>query len=424
MLNKLERFVRCYDMVQSGDNIVCAVSGGADSIALLFALYLLREKLKINLAAAHFNHQLRGAESDSDALFVRKFCDQYDIPLHMGTGKVTPGKKGLEASARDARYAFLKQLPGKIATAHTADDNAETVLMHMVRGTGLKGLGGITPINGNLIRPMLSITRAEVCVFLESYHLSYVEDSSNQTDIFMRNRFRHRVMPLLNMENPKFAENISAMALRLRQDESALSKLADQGEWSVSALRNQEPAIRRRMIASFLENNGVPELESQHIELVEQLVFSDKPSARANLPGGVVVHRSYDLLGVSCNAEPMETLKLSCPGITELPELGLRVTCEYAPNVVNTDSCFTVIPVGDLTLRCRKAGDVMRLPGGTKELKKLFIDKKIPAQQRLQIPVVVDDAGILCVYGVGVNLDRVANRLPAVQIRFEKQRNS
>ena len=169
MLNKLTDFIRQQNLISAGDTVVCAISGGADSVALLFALYLLKDKLEIQLEAAHFNHHLRGEESDRDEAFVRAFCDRYDIQLHLGCGHVQPGKKGLEAAARDARYAFLKRLPGKIATAHTADDNAETVLMHLIRGTGLKGLGGIFPVNGNIIRPMLTVTRSEVEAFLEEW---------------------------------------------------------------------------------------------------------------------------------------------------------------------------------------------------------------------------------------------------------------
>ena len=224
MLNKLLKFIREQNMIQPGDCVICAVSGGADSVALLFALYLLKEKLEIHLEAAHFNHHLRGEESDRDERFVAELCDRYDIPLHLGGGQVIPGKKGLEAAARDARYSFLKKLPGKIATAHTADDNAETVLMHLVRGTGLKGLGGITPVHGNVIRPMLRVTRQDVEAFLEEWCLSHIEDSSNETDAFLRNRIRHHIMPLLTAENPKIAENLSQMALRLRLDEEFLSR--------------------------------------------------------------------------------------------------------------------------------------------------------------------------------------------------------
>ena len=213
MLNKLLAFARRYEMIAPGDALVCAVSGGADSMALLWAMYLLKDKLNIRLSAAHFNHGLRGGESDRDAAFVRDFCAGYGIPFHWEKGNVTAGEKGLEAAARDARYAFLKSLPGKIATAHTADDNAETVLMHMVRGTGLKGLGGIAPVNGKLIRPMLAVTREEVCAFLEEYSIPHITDSSNDTDLFLRNRLRHPVMPWLKQEHPQLAANISALAL-------------------------------------------------------------------------------------------------------------------------------------------------------------------------------------------------------------------
>jgi tRNA(Ile)-lysidine synthase len=198
------------------------VSGGADSMALLWCMYMLRDKLGIHLQAAHFNHHLRGEESDRDEAFVRSFCDRFEIPLILGGGQVEAGKKGLEAAAREARYRFLESIPGKLATAHTADDNAETVLMHLVRGTGLKGLGGIAPVRGRILRPMLTVTRQQVVAFLQEYCLSWVEDSSNAEDDFLRNRLRHSVMPLLKEENPRLAEKLSSMALRLREDEAAL----------------------------------------------------------------------------------------------------------------------------------------------------------------------------------------------------------
>ena len=153
MLNKIQEMLTRYQMVSPGDTVYCAVSGGADSMALLWGMYLLREKLSIHLAAAHFNHGLRGEESDGDEVFVREFCRKYEIPLAVGSGKVEAGKKGLEAAAREARYRFFHTLPGKIATAHTADDNAETVLLHLIRGTGLKGLGAISPTMGNVSAP-------------------------------------------------------------------------------------------------------------------------------------------------------------------------------------------------------------------------------------------------------------------------------
>ena len=419
MLNKLLSFLREQDMVQPGDTVIAAVSGGADSVALLFALYLLKEKLDITLEAAHFNHNLRGEESLRDETFVRTLCDRYDIPLHVGSGTVTAGKKGLEAAARDARYSFLRSLSGKIATAHTADDNAETVLMHLIRGTGLKGLGGITPIHGNVIRPMLGCTRADVESFLEEWCLQHIEDSSNGTDAFLRNRIRHHVMPLLKEENPRLAENLSRMALRLREDEQCLS---DQSDFetlpSVESLKEMPPALRSRALEKFLKQNGVKEPEDKHIGAVEALLYSDKPSARAALPGGVTVARRYDRLEVLKEQTALEETVLACPGETEAG--GYRIVITPAAELQNGQDTFTVCPLGDLVLRSRRSGDEIRLSGGTKSLKKLFIDRKIPAADRDRIPVICDDQGILGVYGLGVHQDRAATQIPAITIHIEK----
>jgi len=418
MLNELLAQLRRYDMVSPGDSVICAVSGGADSMALLWGLYLLREKLDIRLSAAHFNHCLRGEESQRDEAHVRAFCDRFDIPLHVGRGQVRPGKKGLEAAARDARYSFLRGLPGKIATAHTADDNAETVLMHLVRGTGLKGLGGIAPVSGALIRPLLTCTRQQVLEFLEEYHIPFVEDSSNAGDAFLRNRLRHHVMPVLKQENPRLAQNLSAMAMQLRQEEQALSQMAaDAATGDVPHLRSLPPALRSRVLERFLKESGVREPERTHIALAEKLVFSDNPSASGDFPGGVTVRRVYDRLEAQPEPSALETVTLPACGTVETGHW--RVTVMPAQSIVNTDTVFTVVSAGQLVLRCRHSGDTIRLSGGTKSVKKLFIDRKIPATRRLQIPVIADEAGIVGIHGFGANLDRAAQTLPGVQIRIE-----
>lgn len=418
MLTEVCRHLRRYDMIAPGDTVTCAVSGGADSMALLWAMYLLRDKLGIHLGAAHFNHHLRGPESDRDEAFVRDFCDRFDIPLTVGQGNIIPGEKGLEAAARDARYAFLEGLSGKIATAHTADDNAETVLMHLIRGTGLKGLGGIAPVNGKRIRPMLTVTRRQVEHFLEDYHISHVEDSSNGADEFLRNRIRHHVMPLLTAENPRLPENLSAMAQRLRLDDAALEQAADFAVLpDVPSLKKLPQAVRSRALEHFLKENGIKEPEAAHIFLVEGLIFSSNPSASADLPGGVMVRRDYDCLTVAEKEEPLETVALPRQGTVQIS--GLRITVSAAEDIENSKTVFTVSPVGDMVLRHRLPGDSLRLPAGTKSLKKLFIDRKIPAAQRLGIPVLADEAGVLGVYNIGVNLDRAAESLPALQVRFE-----
>ena len=402
MLNKLRQFCRQYDLIRPGDTVVCAVSGGADSIALLWGLYLLKEEWDLDLSAAHFNHRLRGEESDRDEAFVRDFCSGYGIHLYLGSGNVVPGKKGLEAAARYARYAFLRTLPGKIATAHTADDNAETVLMRMIRGTGLKGLGAIAPVSGNVIRPMLSVTRRDVEDFLDEYTLNHITDSSNSEDAFLRNRLRHHVMPLLYQENPRFAENLSAMALRLRLDEQALEALCPDRP-DVQVLRNAPPALRARALERFLKEQGVREPEASHISLAESLVFSENPSAQASFPGGITIGRQYQTL-VKCTGPQSRSW---------------QIQTEPATGIVNTADTFTVVPQGRVCIRSRQSGDTIRLPGGTKSVKKLFIDRKIPAARRDSIPILCDDLGILAIGGIGVNLDRAATALPATCIRIQ-----
>lgn len=418
MLNKLAAFVRKYAMIQPGEHIICAVSGGADSVALLFALYLLREKMDFSLSAAHFNHHLRGEESDRDEAFVKDFCHRFEIPLHCGGSQVRPGQKGLEAAAREARYGFLRTLPGKIATAHTADDNAETILLHMIRGTGLKGLCGIAPVGENLIRPMLNVTRDEVETFLAEYHLAHIEDSSNGSDQFLRNRLRHHVMPLLRAENPCLAENMTAMALGLQADAAFMTRTAEDAyTLQIAPLRAMDTAVRSRVLERFLKENGVKEPQRAHITLVENLVFAQNPSACAHLPGDVTVQRRYDTLCVLIPKQPLQATPV-LQGLMQVP--GWRVRCQNAGEICNDAYTFTVCAGAQVCLRPRLSGDTMRRSGGTKSLKKLFIDQKIPASDRANLPVLADEHGVLGVPGIGPNLERIAQNLPAVQFIFEK----
>lgn len=415
MLNKLRAFLKEQALLSPGDRVIAAVSGGADSVAMLFALYLLRDELGITLEAAHFNHHLRGAESDRDEAFVTDFCGRYDIPLHLGSGRIVPGKKGLEAAARDARYAFLRRLPGKVVTAHTADDNAETVLMRLIRGTGLKGLGAIAPVSGNVIRPMLTVTRDDVEAFLEEYALPHVEDSSNGTDDFLRNRIRHGILPLMRAENPRIGENLSAMALLLRQDEACLQAMIPEEQVpDVSRLKAMEPALRRRALERFLRAQGVREPEQIHILQAEQLLYHWSPSAAMQFPGGVTIGRQYDrLVRLECAPELPET-RLSVPGETCIG--GKRFVSEYATDLEERPGSVLVCPVGALTVRSRRSGDTMRLPGGTRSLKKMYIDRKIPASQRAAVPVLADDRGVLAVFGIGTDIRFHPDSLPAVRI--------
>lgn len=402
MRNKVLSALRRYEMVKPGDRVICAVSGGADSMALLWCLWLEKEKLGIRVEAAHFNHHLRGEESLRDEDFVRRFCAHHDIPLHVGGSRVEPGEKGLEAAARETRYAYLRSLGGTIATAHTAGDNAETVLLHLIRGTGLRGLGGIAPVQPGLIRPMLDVNREEVEAFLAENWIAHIEDSSNGSDAFLRNRIRHQIMPLLLKENPSLLENLSAMAQRLRDDEEALetaSRIPFPPE--VETLRAMEPALRRRALERFLRESGVKEPEAKHIAQAEALALCANPSAHARFPGGVVIRRNYGALGAGREAVILPQRLLPIGGSVELPEIGRRITC-----LEGLHEGVHLKVSGPLYVRSRRAGDEIKTPGGTKSLKKLFIDRKIPQHLRLAVPVAADEKGVLWVSGIGRDLSR------------------
>lgn len=432
--NRLWTFCQENRLLSPGEQVICAVSGGADSMALLWAMYLLREEKGLVLSAAHFNHGLRGAESDRDEDFVREFCQRYQIELSVGSGPVRSCGKGLEDAARRARYGFLEGLDAraKIATAHTADDNAETVLLHILRGTGLKGLGGIAPQRGRIIRPMLGFTRSEVEQFLSRWGICHIEDSSNGAGHFLRNRLRHEVMPVLKRENPVVSENTSAMALRLRRDQDFLSQAAEEAYDRISAehgirvdeLLKLHPAMQGRVLAILLNKAGVREPEAIHVRQALELAESKNPSAKKVFPQGAVLRREYNCLVTGREAPALDTVELQIPGVTWAGPW--EIQCRYpepGDKIENSPFTFTIaydrIRESPVLLRKRQTGDRLRLSGGSKSVKKLLIDRKIPAHLRETLPVVTVGGRILGVAGLGANWEDRANcSAQALQIIF------
>ncbi len=402
----------------------CAVSGGADSMALLDCLWQLQGQQDIAVRAVHFHHHLRPEEADRDAQFVASFCAARRIPFEMGHGDTAAYAKrhgqSLEQAARALRYAFFDALPdGYIATAHTADDNLETALMRLIRGASLHGLCGIPPVRGRLIRPMLSLTRQQVLAYLTARDLPHVEDSSNRADTCLRNRLRHQVVPLLLAENPSLPQSYGQAADRMRQEDALLDQLAAEllsraqagAGLRCDVLRAAPPVLQRRALLQWLRQLQIPTPGAAHVQALSQLLDSSNPSAQTVLPGGQTVARQYELLAPQPPAETaIVPTALSCPGLTPVPSLGIQVLCSDAPR----DGALPLRIAGPLWLRARQPGDTIRLPGGRKTLKKLMIDRKIPVRLRDRIPVIADSAGVAAVIGIGTDLDHIPNSRDSV----------
>ncbi|MCM1418265.1 MAG: tRNA lysidine(34) synthetase TilS [Bacteroides sp.] len=272
MENKAFETIRRYRMIGDGERVLVAVSGGADSMALLHLLYTNSEKMNISVYACHVDHHLRGAESDRDAGFVRDYCQKSAIPLTVFDADIPAAKKkheSVEECARRERYRFFgelsERLSAQVATAHTASDNAETVLLNLLRGTGTKGLGGIPPVRGNIIRPLLRCTRDETERYCQKNKIKYVTDSTNLSDLYTRNRLRQRVIPLLTEFNPSLIDGIARMTEAVYDDNLFLEQEADAARlrcrsgdgYDCSRLAALPPALFSRVVSALLRESGI-----------------------------------------------------------------------------------------------------------------------------------------------------------------------
>lgn len=428
-------------LLAEGDSVLCAVSGGADSMAMLWCLYCLREQLGITVAAAHFNHRLRGAEADRDEVFVRNFCQAHEIPLQVGSADVAQYAEehamGIEEAARECRYAFLQGCDcDKLATAHTADDNAETILLHLLRGSGLRGLCGIPPKRGKLVRPLLSVTREQIVAFLRQEGIAWVEDSTNAEETCMRNRLRHSVMPVLQDMMPRLSERLTVQSRLLRQEDRYLDELAEallqkkDGVYACAPLLAAPEVLQRRALRLMTRDVLAQDVSLAHITALQGILISPNPSAQCALPHGYIARRRYDgieILRETANTFPATALPI--PGETVLSELGMKITCKFTENFkksVNSPFRFAIkydmIAQSILWIRPRRSGDQMSVDGvHRKTLKKLFIERRIPRAERERTAVLTDGERVLAVAGIGADLRFIpAEGEPAaiIQISF------
>ncbi len=423
MKNKTAQYAAKHDMIPEGAKVLCALSGGADSVCLLSVL----REMGVNVCAAHFNHCLRGQEADRDEEFCRELCAGLGVEFVSGRGDVAAyaGEKklGTEEAARVLRYAFLEETAEKlgaqkIATAHNACDNAETLLLNLMRGAGTRGMGGIPPVRGKFIRPLLCVTREEIEAYLAERGLGYVTDSSNLEDDYMRNRVRHSVLPVMLALCPDIYEKAARTAELCRRDEEYLgaeaAKLITDGKAEVKALLAAPGALRTRALKMLAEGAG-GRADAAKVAAMEALLENPKPSAEADIGRGVKVRREYGLITAARSEEQasFEPFVLMPGEIKEIPGTGLSARASLGEAKKSGKHVFYLRPEsisGEITIRPRKTGDEIRTSrkAARKSLKKLFIERKIPAARRQLVPIIADDKGVLAVFGIGADAGRTA----------------
>jgi tRNA(Ile)-lysidine synthase len=442
-------FIREHCPLAPKSRLLVAVSGGPDSVCLLHILTSLKEELGVELYAAHLNHQLRGADSESDAEYVTNLTQSLGIPTTIGERNVrayqAQKRISLEEAAREVRYDFLAQTARSIGTdqvaiGHTRDDNIETILMHLIRGSGTRGLQGLRPrtewpsadASLTIIRPLLEISREETQSYCQEHSLSPRLDSSNLSLSPLRNRIRLKLLPLLKGYNPRIAEallrtaRIAAGDLAFLEGEGACSwNQITQLKEDVIILDKEHllelpSALKRQVLRLSLDKliGSLKDIECRHIE--EMMNALDKPAGRSlNLPGGLTLTIEYDryLIGKEPLAlspfPPLEAeLPLSVPGETRLPgwHIVASITEQQAPEESdNLSACFDFDKTGDrLSVRNRKPGDRFQPLGMSqpKKLNRFMIDAKIPRLWRKRVPVVCSPKQIVWVVGGRID-DRV-----------------
>lgn len=459
MLEKVWKAITEYEMFPEGASIVVGVSGGVDSIALLHLLWRLRQKRQWQLLAVHIHHGLRGTEADQDAAFVEAFCAEKDIFCVVKKIDIRAEAKkcglGEEEAGRMFRYAVFRELAGengRIAVAHHRKDQAETLLMRLCRGTGMTGLAGMLPVRENICRPLLFCSREEIEAYCRAEGLLWREDATNQQAVYTRNKVRLQVLPLLKQINPKAEEHIARTASLLAMEEDYLEQqaaLCEQavrlnaptGEVRLSCprLAALHPAMRRRVLRRAMQAFLQTEPSFIQLTALEELLKKEN-GKRRDFADGLCAEIRYDALVLfRKNAEEKnqkkETTKkqkgfcfmLPPEGEGEIAEAGLyyRIWQSEEPVEISQDICTNVFDYDKieqrLFCRTRRAGDVIRLKAGRKKIKDVFIDEKIPKEERERVPLIAAEQEILWIPGVRRSIaglvDETTKRFLYIQIR-------
>lgn len=427
MKAKVLKTIRKYNMFSAGDTVLVALSGGADSMCLTDILCRLRDETAISIKACHVNHCIRGQEADNDEIFVRKFCEDRGIELSVLRADIpliaAASSESIELCARRIRYEYFASVEADVvATAHTASDRIETMLMNLTRGTTLKGLCSIPPVRGNIVRPLIDCTRTEIEKYCADNGISYVTDSTNLEDEYTRNKFRHHVIATVSGINPSFESNALRCIESINEDNEFLHNYAENemhkflthdGKLYI-ADRSVPIAVLKRILAVYFESNAAFDFENKHICFITDNRFSD---FSLNLPSDkrFSCKDGYLFCDIAEKSDKAESLTSAeyCKGNCFTVKTGLasfRISySDSCPDYSETVFVADADKIGEcVTARCRTSGDEIRISRRrcSKTLRKLYSELKIPIENREKLLVLSDDNGLIFAEYAGIDSSR------------------
>ncbi|HSE83340.1 MAG TPA: tRNA lysidine(34) synthetase TilS [Thermodesulfobacteriota bacterium] len=450
MLNRVRKTIKRFNMLSHGETVVVGVSGGSDSVGLLYVLAEL-EEYGLKLIVSHLNHRIRADEGKRDAAFVEGIAKRLNLAYEIQNAD-TPGFKeksnlSLEEAARVLRYRFFKEVmrkhrAQKIATGHTLDDRAETVLMRIIRGSGTLGLSGIPPVSeGCIIRPLIETPKSEIEEYLNTNGVGWIEDSTNRAKVFLRNRIRHELVPELEKYNPRIKETLARTGELLRTQEDFIRSRANNwveyvfksvGEdeliGKVSNYRAIPEALRFAFLRIAIEKikGDLRGVSFKHISSVDELLTSETPSGRISLPDEIIVAKGYDLFLVTGKSklEQEFSYTVGSTGKWNFPYAEFEIEDAEVQSLGNGDE-FTAFFDPDLVtfpieIRSFRGGDRF-IPLGMskfKKIKRFFIDEKVPRFLRNRIPVFLTGGEIMWVGGMRIDERFKVKGKRAVRIRL------
>lgn len=452
LLSKIKETINKHGMLSPGDRVVVAVSGGPDSVCLLRALLAFMPEYELTLHVAHLDHRFRGEESAAEAQFVRGLAARWSLPATIESSDVPAYSRarGLSAQVggREVRYRFLQHVAdaagaNRIALGHTANDQAETLLMRLIRGAGVTGLSAIPPVRENIIRPLIDITREKVLTYLKENGQDFVTDPSNLKPLYTRNRVRQEVLPVLERFNPRIVEALATAAEVLRDEdiamEASLAAVMDhtvrQDGEAVRIVRAEFngllPALRRRVLRNALAlSNGeeTPGLSSVRTEEAIAFMAEAQTGRMMELPGGLSLAREYDSFFIRQRERVEElSIPLAVPGRTDVPGTGLQVEAQVREALDLDGGLPSHQRTGDddegsfdenylwqaqfdydkitlpLYLRSRRVGDWFcpaGMEGKSKKLQDYFVDEKVPRFRRAAVPLLATEQDLVWVVGM------------------------